>query len=137
MSTATNTDRDALGRVLRDGGISGVTSDHVGVFDLHRADVVLVSRWLADRDARIAKEARDEIEWWENWSNKLTEYVPEEYEDDIAQEAIIENYLKDVPRLLVEARVATLREAADLACDYRDGEGASAAIEALIEKTTK
>lgn len=65
MTDAT-TEREALGRVIRDGGISGVTSDHVGVFDLHRADVVLASDWLAEYIAtRVAETLRDLASEWD------------------------------------------------------------------------
>ena len=53
---------EVLARVIRDAGISGVTGDHVGPFDLARADAVLSSDWLAAREQALREEIAGEIE---------------------------------------------------------------------------
>lgn len=42
---------------------------------------------------------------WCDWSDDLARLVPEEYHDDIAQEAIIENALADLVRRVTGYRV--------------------------------
>ena len=68
-------DLRALARVIRDAGISGVKGEHVGPFDLSRADAVLSSDWLAAYVARhrqqAVREALAEVEaladeWWQD-----------------------------------------------------------------------
>jgi hypothetical protein len=51
-------DVEALAKVIRDAGISGVKGDHVGPFDLARADAVLASDWLAAHVSAAETKAR-------------------------------------------------------------------------------
>ena len=39
---------------------------------------------------------RSDLDFYQEWSNDLAQYIPEEFDDDIAQEAIIENWAKFV-----------------------------------------
>lgn len=52
---------------------------------------------------------------WAKWSNTLALLIPEEYDDDAAQEAIIERALADLARRAeqAEAKLARVRELAD------------------------
>lgn len=50
---------------------------------------------IEERDATIA-ELRAEVRAWEDWSNRLAENIPDHYDGDDAQEAIIEKYVADL-----------------------------------------
>jgi hypothetical protein len=80
------------------------------------ADVRFLLRLLDDTREQLAR-ARGERPsgfWsqreWEDWSNELALLIPEEYEDDVAQEAIIQRALADlVTRVLPSADGRTVR----------------------------
>lgn len=61
------------------------------------------------------RSERDETDGYRDWSNELTAAIPEHFEDDVAQEAIISRWLAD----LVDAARRVLADPADatnLAC---------------------
>jgi cytochrome c556 len=85
----------------------------------------------ADNTARLALElaaAKAEIERWEDWSNDLAEHIPEQYDGDDAQEAIIEKYFDDL-----RAEQAALLARAEAA--EAEVKALRERIEALHEKT--
>lgn len=55
--------------------------------------------------------------WWNEWSNSLVQHIPEHFEDDIAQEAIIETWLG----LLVEAAKEIIQVAKNEIWDTTSG----------------
>lgn len=77
---------------------------------INRADNA-TSDVMAERDALRAENERlrDEIDNWESWSNNLARHVPQSYDDDVAQEAIILRYVADTTAALDRVR-AVARE---------------------------
>lgn len=51
------------------------------------------------------EQVRDDLTFYREWSNDLTQYIPEEFDDDIAQEAIISHWANSV-----SSEVKRLRE---------------------------
>ncbi|OBY33429.1 hypothetical protein [Mycolicibacter kumamotonensis] len=59
-----------------------------------------------DQAVREVERLQSDLSFYREWSNELTQYIPEEFDDDIAQEAIISNWAK-----FVSAEVERLRGA--------------------------
>lgn len=66
-------------------------------------------RWNAEYDARVRAvaerdAARAEVEWRDEWSNSIANRMPEEYDGEDAQEAIIDRWLDDTAAELERER---------------------------------
>lgn len=81
---------------------------------------------VASRERAAAEGIRGEHDggwfWtqaeWADWSNRLAELVPPEYEDDVAQEAIIERALADL--VATRTRIEALAEEAERVAAFKD-----------------
>lgn len=106
--------------------------DHVAPLALRAGDLrqqrdaALARNVVLERDLAVARQqldaAREEIAEHEAWQNTIADRIPEDYDDDVAQEAIIDRWL-DVQAAELERQRARADRNADVArrlADYAD-----------------
>lgn len=60
------------------------------------------------------EQLRGDLDFYRGWSNDLTQYIPEEFDDDIAQEAIISHWASSVSSEVERLRKDYLKAIQDL-----------------------
>ena len=69
------------------------------------AEFIAQARQLVPDLVAEVERLRDDLDFYSEWSNDLTRHIPEEFDDDIAQEAIISHWASSI-----SSEVQRLRE---------------------------
>ncbi|MFV8173772.1 hypothetical protein [Mycolicibacterium peregrinum] len=78
------------------------------------AEFIAEARTLVPELVAEVESLRDDLRFYREWSNDLTQYIPEEFDDDIAQEAIISHWASFVSSEVKRLRAAIGRAKAVL-----------------------